>query len=117
MDLSKAYDCLLYDLIIAKFEACRFDNISLKLFQLFFKSKAASKLGTAITEWINILTGIPQGSIFGPLIFNIFINDLIIFIKKTDICSFADDNTLYKSSPTLSVALNCLEHEITIALN
>ena len=117
MDLSKAYDCLLHGLIIAKYEACGFDNISLKLFLLFFKSKATSKLGTAISEWIDILTGIPQGSIFGPLIFNIFINDLIIFIKKTDICSFADDNTLYKSSPILSVALNCLEHEITIALN
>ena len=37
-----------------------------------------------------------------PLIFNIFINDLIMFIEKTDICNFKDDNTLYKSSPSLS---------------
>ena len=40
-----------------------------------------------------------------------------MFIEKTDICNFADDNTLYKSSPSLSVVLNCLEHDITIALN
>ena len=40
-----------------------------------------------------------------------------MFIEKTDICNFADDNTLYKSSPSLSLVLNCLEHDITIVLN
>ena len=70
-----------------------------------------------MSEWIDILTGIPQGSILGPLIFNIIINDLIVFIEKTDICNFADDNTLYKSSPSLSVVLNCLGHDITIVVN
>ena len=44
-------------------------------------------------------------------------NNLIMFIEKSDICNFADDNTLYKSSPSLSVILNCLEHDITIVLN
>ena len=68
-------------------------------------------------EWIDILIGILQGSILGPVIFNIFIKDLIMFTEKSDICNFADDNTLYKSSPSLSVVLNCLEHDTTIALN
>ena len=49
--------------------------------------------------------------------FSVSINDLLIFIEKTDICNFADDNTLYKSSPNLSVVLNCSEHDITIDLN
>ena len=40
-----------------------------------------------------------------------------MFIEKTDICNFADDNTLHKSSPSLSLELNCLEHDITIVLN
>ena len=40
-----------------------------------------------------------------------------MFIEKTDICNFVDDNTLYKSSPSLSVVLNCLEHDITSVLN
>ena len=42
---------------------------------------------------------------------------LIMFIEKTDICNFADDNTFYKSSPNLSVVLNCSEHDILIVLN
>ena len=40
-----------------------------------------------------------------------------MFTEKTDVCNFADDNTLYKSSPSLSVVLNCLEHDTTIFLN
>ena len=40
-----------------------------------------------------------------------------MFIEKSDIYNFADDNTLYKSSPSLSVVLNCLEYDITIVLN
>ena len=45
---------------------------------------------------VGILTEIPRGSILGPLIFNIFISDHIKFIEKTDICNFADENTLRK---------------------
>ena len=72
MDLSKAYDCVPHDLIIAKFEAYGFDNISLKLFHSYFSNrKQRVKIGSAISEWIDILTGIAQGSILGPLIFNI----------------------------------------------
>ena len=82
-----------------------------------FILKAKVKIGSAIREWIDTLTGIPKGSILGPLIFNIFINDLIMFIEKSDIYNFADDNSLYKSSPSLSIVLNCLQHDITIVLN
>ena len=83
IDLSKAYDCLPHGLIIAKFEAYGFDNIGLKLFHSYFSNrKQLVKIGSAISEWIDILTGIAQGSIVGPLIFNIFINDLIMFIGK-----------------------------------
>ena len=70
-----------------------------------------------MTEWIDISTEITQGSVLGPLIFNIFIDNLIMFIEKSDICNFADDNILCKSSPNLSVVLICLEHYITIVLN
>ena len=79
-----------HELIIAKCEAYGFDNISLKLFQSYFLNrKQRVKLGSAISEQIDILIGIPQGFISGLLIFNIFINDLIMFIEK--ICNFADD--------------------------
>ena len=90
IDFLKAYDWLPHELIIAKCEAYGFDNISLKLFQSYFLNrKQRVKLWSAISEQIDILIGIPQGFISGLLIFNIFINDLIMFIEK--ICNFADD--------------------------
>ena len=118
MDLLKAYDCLPSDTIIAKFEAYGFDNTSLKLFHSYFSNrKQRVNIGSAISAWIDFLTGTSQGSILGSLIFSIFINDLIMFVEKSDIYNFADDNTLCKSSPRLAVVLNCLEHGITIVLN
>ena len=83
IDLSKAYDYLPHGLIIVKLEVYGFNSISLKLLHLYFSNrKKLVKIGSAISEWIDILTGIPQGSILGPLIFSISINDLIMFIEK-----------------------------------
>ena len=50
--------------------------------------------GSSFSEWLEIILGIPQGSILGPILFNVFINELLLFIKETDICNFADDTTL-----------------------
>ena len=108
MDLSKAYDFQHHDLSNSKVEAYGFDNISLKLFRSYFSNrKQRVKIGLAINEWIGILTRIPEGSILGPLIF--------IFLLTISLCLL--NNALYKSSPSVLIVLNCLEHNIEIALN
>ena len=103
MDLSKAYDCLPRDLLIAKLEAYGLDNDSLNLLldYLSFR-KQRTKVGSAYTNWSKIIRGIPQGSILAPLLFNIFINGIYIIIEPSDICNFADGNTLYSCGERLT---------------
>ena len=52
-------------------------------------------MGSACSNWSEVFHRIPEGSILGPLPFNIFINDLFFFTEKSEICNFADGNTLY----------------------
>ena len=97
MDLSKAFDCLPHELLIAKLEAYGFDKSTLHIFYSYLKNRKQSvKLNGILSDFLEILSGVPQGSIFGPILFNICINDFIYHMEltKAEVFNFADDNTL-----------------------
>ena len=98
-DLSKAFDCLPHELLIAKPHAYGVDIPSLKLLQSnLTKWKQRVKLNGTCSSWSEIIFGVQQGSIIGPLLFNIFLCDLFQFFPDLDINNYADDNTPHSTN-------------------
>ena len=118
LDLSKAYDCLPHDLLIAKLAAYVVQEKGLQLIYNYLKNRQHRvKIGSTVSEWLEIIIGVPQGSILGPLLFNIFINDIFLFVNDALICNFADDNTLYACDNTVDIVARKLESDMTNILS
>ena len=114
MDLSKAYDCLPHDLLIAKLEAYGLDVNSLRLMYSYLDSRIQRvKIDSHRSTAKEIKIGVPQGSVLGPLLFNIFINDLCLINLDSEICNFADDNTLYSCGHDLQEIVTNLENDLS----
>ena len=97
-DTSKAFDFLNPGLMLSKLEAYEFSENSLKLMRSYFHQRQGRvKLGTTASRWYDIKKGCPQGSCFGPLLWNIFQNDMFFSILKCQLKAFADDHQLYTS--------------------
>ena len=110
-DLSKAFDCLPHNLLIAKLNGYGFENKTVRFVYDYLTSrKQRNKISDTYSSWQEILLEVTQGSILAPLLFNIDICDLFFTIKDSDIANFADDNTLYLNQKKVEEVFNSLEN-------
>ena len=117
MDLSKAFDCIPHDLLIAKLHAYGLDENALVLIYSYMKRRKQSvRINNTYSSFQTILSGVPHGSVLSPILFNVYINDLFLFIKQATLHNYANDNTLAYFSKTLSDLTGVLEEEARIAL-
>ena len=117
MDLSKAFDTINHDLLIAKLHVYGFSKESLKLIKSYLTNRwQRTKLNTGFSKWTEILLGVPQGSVLGPLLFNIYINDLFFLTENTDVCNYADDIIFYPCDSDLHYLISRLEYDSVLAI-
>ena len=118
MDLSKAFDCLPHELLLAKLAAYGFDKNTLHFFHSYLKDrKQAVSINGNLSNFMEILAGVPQGSILGPVLFNVFLNDMMYIFEKTNINNFADDNTLSTHANSIEQLVLDLEEDSAKAID
>ena len=112
MDLSKAFDCLNHELLIAKLSAYGFSTSALRLIHSYLNErKQMVKVNGSFSTWREITIGVPQGSVLGPLLFNIYLNDLFMFVKDAEICNYADDTAIYACDSDIESVVKTLESD------
>ena len=109
IDLSKAFDSICHNLLLAKLRAYGHNDDAIAFLQSYLIDRQQRvKFHGKFSEWCPVKCGVPQGSLLGPLLFNIFLNDLNFAGQISSLRLYADDTTTYASD------LNIIALEISL---
>ena len=116
-DLSKAFHCIPHDLLIAKLSAYGLSSDSLCYMYSYLKDrKQCVQINNKQSEFDTIISGVPQDSIFGPNLLDIFCIDFFFFIPKASVHNFPDDNALCSFAKTLRRLVKRATYDFTIRM-
>ena len=117
MDLSKAFDTINHELLLAKLHAYGFSKQALSILSSYLDNrKQRVKINNTFSSWTDLIQGVPQGSVLGPLLFNIYLNDLFFSLKNIHVFNFVDDTTPYVCDKSIENVMKLLEENCEIAL-
>ena len=112
MNLSKDFDCILHDLLISELPAYGLKGNVLKSIYTYLKNhKQCVRVNNVCTDFKDIISGVQQGSIIGPMLFNAFLNGFFFCIRKASAHNFADDKMLSSFAKSVTLLVEILTTE------
>ena len=94
MNLSKGFDTINHEFLVAKLNAYGFSKWKIRLIFIYLSNrKQRVKINKTFSSWTELLYGVPYGFVLERNLFNIYLNDLFLFLNNTDVCNFAKDTT------------------------
>ena len=116
IDLNKAFDTINHLLLIAKLHAYGFSKKALAVICSYLSNrKQKIKINNVFSSWEDLILALLQGLVLGTLLFKLYLNNLLFFLKNVAICNFADDATTYISDESLETVLKSLEKNSMLA--
>ena len=103
IDLSKAFDSICHNMLLAKLRTYGVGEEAIDFLDSYLSGrKQRVKIEGVFSDWLPVYCGVPQGSLLGPLLFNIFINDINFSVQLTSLRLYADDTAAYASNTDIS---------------